>query len=138
MSMPSTPAPAGKTRVIGIVGLMIIGGIQELVQAANQVLAANKIGASGLQGYDWVAPLAFVGIALGVIELVAAILIFRYRRIGLFIGGTIFLIGLIVTATQLLGASLDWGAIINIVIDLAILYYIYIYLTREPEKSFFD
>jgi hypothetical protein len=136
--MPSTPAHPGKTRVIGIVGLMIIGGLQEVIQDVNQLLAANKINASGLQGYDWVAPLAYVGLILGALELISAVLIFFYKRIGLYIGGTIFLIGLIVTATQFLGASLDWGAIISVVIDLTVLYYVYIYLTRDPERSFFN
>ncbi len=132
---------ANKPRVIGIVGLCIIGGILNIIGGLGLVAAVNAAReiVSEAQEYSWVGPLAYAVIALGALQILAAILILMYKRIGLIIGGAIYLIGLLLIALQILtgSAALSITTIISILIDLAVLYYIYVYLTREPEKSFF-
>ena len=83
-------------------------------------------------------PLVYVNIGVGILLLIAAILIARYKRLGL-------IIGLVVYAWLILGfASLILGGgvfaidgILTLIFVVAAVYYMFIYLTRTPEKDFF-
>ena len=84
------------------------------------------------------------GILMGILGLVAAVLIALYKRFGLFPGLGIFGLSFVLTASgvlSLLGNSTVGVGILFILfpmlIEMAALYYLYIYLTREPEKTFF-
>jgi hypothetical protein len=138
----STFTPADRPRVVGIVILCLLGGVLGILGGLGLLAIIGVAGSStsSLEIPGWYTLLAYLSLVLGVVELIAAILIALYKRIGLIVGGAIFLIGLINTVIQILAgaATFSIGTIIGILIDLAVLYYIYIYLTREPEKTFFS
>ena len=75
--------------------------------------------------------------AVGVLDLVVAFLILKYKRIGLFLAIITFIIGILWNLFNAVIGSGDLFIIVSILIEGAMLYYVWRYLTREPEKSFF-
>ena len=127
---------AKRPRVIGLVGLLIIGGLLGLLGSLG-LIGIISSGLSDIPG--WVTATAYLSLVLSVGGLVTAVLIALYRRVGLMLGLGIFGLSVISTVLQLLSGQVSLGlsTIITLVIAFAALYYCYIYLTREPEKTFF-
>lgn len=131
-----------KPRVTGIVGVWAIRAVWGIGMALVSLQQIGYSTESSLfsQSRD-VASLKssmYILIAVNVLSLLAAGLTMRYRRIGLVLGG-------LITILDLLG--LVWffsTGIINtvcnsafLILDILILYYLYKYLTHEPEKLAF-
>jgi hypothetical protein len=128
-----------RPRVIGIVILSLIGAFFGLLGGVGLLGLIAAAQAEGTTVPSWITLTAYVTIALAVIAFLAAILMLMYKRLGLYLGALCYGISLILTILQVVGgqSTISASVIIGVLIDLVVLYYIYIYLTREPEKSFF-
>ncbi len=84
----------------------------------------------------------YSGLALAMVTFVAAILIWRYKRLGLQLGAVGFggdsIVGLAMVTLQSDVPMPFSNLILPLAINFVVLCYIYRYLTREPEKHFFD
>jgi hypothetical protein len=131
-------AGASKPRVIGIGGLCLVGGALNILGSLNTIGAIGEVQALGAALPGWFAPLAYLSLVLGVLQLVAGVLIFMYKRLGLLIGGAVFIIHILLNIFLVVTNYATISSIaVNTIISLAALYYIYKYMTSEPEKTFF-
>jgi len=139
MQDSSTPqiepqATGPKPRIWGIVGLAALKGILGIVSNIGVVDQLNSISSSRYPG--WLPPVVYLLIGLGVIALAAAVLVALYRRLGLQLGAVVFgldvLLGLLLSTSGVFQIN-----IIALALDAVVLYYIYQYLTKEPQRSFF-
>jgi len=143
--MVAAAANVKKPRVIGIVILSFLGGILSilggigLLGLVSVAQASAQTNGQTLDVPGWITPLAYFLVVVGVVDFVGAILLLMYKRLGLILIGVVTVLTVLINvynvATQ--NATIS-GIAIGTLIDLAILYYIRIYLTREPEKSFFS
>ncbi len=139
----SAPASVKKPRVIGIVVLTLLGGILSILGGLGllALISAANAGATGTGDTvpTYITLLAYLVLILGVVDIVAAVLLLMYKKLGLYLAGASYVLSVLFTiyniATQ--NATIS-SSIIGLVIDAAVLYYVYIYLTREPDKSFFS
>jgi hypothetical protein len=128
----------GKPRVIGIGGLCLVGGVLTILASLGLVGLVNQAQALGAAIPGWIAPLAYLSLALGALQIVAGVLIFMYKRIGLMIGGAVYVINVLINIVMVVTGNTTITSIaLNTVISFAVLYYIYKYMTSEPEKNFF-
>jgi hypothetical protein len=128
-----TTAVTRKPRVLGIVGISILRGIVALI---TTLPVLQDIGANPQDYLSWAQPFYLVVLAIGLVLLVSAVLIALYKRVGLIIGGIVMVLDVVLGVLLLVtgqGAP-NW---IGLIITLAILYYIYKYLTTEPDRSYF-
>jgi len=133
-AMPATKKP----RVIGIVGLSILGGILNLLAGIGLLsLISSATQDPTVQIPAWVTIVTYLILALGVIDLVVGVLLLMYKRLGLILAAISFGVGLLLGIYNIISAGNSVSQDVSLVIQLAVLYYVYIYLTREPEKSFF-
>ena len=127
-----------KPRVVGIVGLGIIGGVANLLEGiALLALIAAASAKSGESVPMWVTLTAYLIVGLGVTALLVAVLLLMYKRIGLILAAMTFGIGLLLNLYSALSGSFSVIVGVSIVIQLAVLYYVRRYLMREPERHFF-
>jgi hypothetical protein len=136
--MAASAVPVKKPRVIGIVILSLIGGVLSILGAIGILaIAGDPTYASVLPG--WVAPLGYLTLVLGVLELLGAVLLLMYRKLGLYLTGGLYVLNLLILVVEIVtgNATLSITNILSILLGLAVLYYVYIYLTREPDKTFF-
>jgi hypothetical protein len=132
-------ATVKRPRVIAIVILSLIGGVLGLIGALSLMPVISAAQANGLAVPGWLPLLNYLNIILSILAIVSAVLIFRYKRLGLILGAVVYGISILLTIVLVVtGQSAITGVIISVVIDLVVLYYIYLYLTREPDKSFFS
>jgi hypothetical protein len=131
-----------KPRVVGIVIFSILGGLLSLAGGALLLTGISAIQAD--PDYAELAitakgltPFAYLAIGIGVLELIVAVLLLMYKRIGLILAAVAFGLGLLLNIYNQVSGSGGLTTIGGILLDLAILYYVYIYLTREPDKNFF-
>jgi hypothetical protein len=118
------------------------------------VILSGFIGVISLiQGWTWLSPvidlrgvtiptwyIVNVGfmLGLGALMLAAAVMIARYRKRGLQLGLAIYVLYLGNTAYGIVsGVRPDLLGAFTIVLAVAALYYIFRYLTRDPEREFF-
>jgi hypothetical protein len=114
--------------------LNVLGGVGLLTLIAS----ATAAGATSADIPGWVTPLAYLTIALGVIDGIGGVMLLMYKRLGLLLVAATTVITLIINIISVVTGNSTIGSVaIGRLIQLAILYYLYIYLTREPEKSFF-
>ncbi len=129
-----------KPRVLGIVGIGILRGVLSVISGMNTLQEIDRISSSRVPG--WLAPAIYLGLALAVITFIAAILIWRYKRLGLQLGAVGFggdaIVALAMVTLQSDVTIPFSGLILPLAIDFIVLYYIYKYLTSEPEKDYFD
>jgi hypothetical protein len=134
-------APVKKPRVIGIVILAFLGAILNVLGGIGLLSLIASASAAGLSSTDipgWITPLAYLSIVLGVVNFVSAILLLMYKRLGLLLVAATTVITLLINIVSVATGNSTIGSVaLGSLIQLAILYYVYIYLTREPEKSFF-
>lgn len=127
-----------KPRVIGIVILSLLGGVLGILGgiALLAIIAAAGIDVNVPAS---LAMIAYLVIFLGVVDLLAAVLLLMYKRIGLYLAGISYIISVLLTVYNIAtGNSSIASSILSLLIDAAVLYYVYIYLTREPDKTFFS
>jgi hypothetical protein len=131
-----TAATVQKPRVIGIVILSVLGGILGILAGIGLMSLPSIAASSGTTVEGWVMPLGVFTLILGILDLVAAVLLMMYKRLGIIIGLVSY--GLAMLSNIWSAATGNGVNIIGILIGLAVLYYLYRYLTHEPEKSFFS
>jgi hypothetical protein len=101
--------------------------------------------ARGIDVPGWYKPVLYLLIILGILDIVGAVLIARYKRLGLFIGVGVVAADLILTVVLLITGEisvrgigrLDVPDVLVSLVSLAALYNVYRYLTHEPEKAAF-
>jgi hypothetical protein len=131
-------AGASKPRVVGIGALCLVGGVLTILASLGLVSLVNEANALGATLPGWITPLAYGSLVLGALQLVAGVLIFMYKRIGLMIGGAVYGINVLLNIILVVTGNTTLQSIaLNTIISLAALYYIYKYMTSEPEKTFF-
>ena len=146
--MAATIAPK-KPRVIGIVILCIIVGLLSLVGGIFLLISISALQADPTLGGSVQAdpssvaalialkPFSYLALVLGVLDLFTAILLLMYKKVGLYLAAISFGLTLLSSVYYQISGIGGVTTILNIVLDLAVLYYVYIYLTREPQKTFF-
>ena len=132
-------APVTKPSVLWLALLILVGGALVLI-AGLTLLTLGSItlpqGVGIKQTLNRAIP--YIGVVLGTVDIVAGVLILKYKRLGLYLAGASFgaavllLVYNVVTENATIG-----GAALGLLIDLAVLYFVYRYLTHEPHKSFF-
>lgn len=124
-----------RPRVIGLVGIALLRGLFTLYQTAGSLDVVNN--ARNVPG--WVAPLLYLSIGLAVLSIIAAVLIALYRRWGLYLAVVAFGVDLALLVILFVAGQVVFnvGLALNVAVTLLVLYYVYKYLTQEPEKSFF-
>ncbi len=131
-------ASVKKPRVIGIVILTFLGAILNVLGGVGLLALISSAQAAGADIPGWITPLAYLTIVLGVIDFIGAVLLLMYKRIGLLLLTATTVITLLINVISVATGNSTIGSVaLGSLIQLAILYYLYIYLTREPEKSFF-
>ncbi len=125
----STLTAIKRPRVIGIAVLCILIGILDALLG----LAVFENGGSVL--------LAMIPMILGVISFVTAVLLLMYKRIGLILAAITFGLGLLDGILNVATGKVIGGGVVIyigvIILYLILLYFLYIYLTGEPQKTFF-
>jgi hypothetical protein len=138
MAVVENPGIGQKPRIVGIVGLSFLGALINVVQGVGllaEINTAQARGATGIPG--WVPLLAYVLVAFGLVQLVVAVLIMGYKRLGLQIGLVAYSISVLLILAQLAGNPASSGVFLPLLVQGAVVYYINKYLTHEPEKSYF-
>ena len=125
-----------KPRVGRIVALLVFGGILAWIA----VLQAPALVQRSWAEFPPLLQVMYIGLLIGgFLYLLCAILIANYKRSGLFIA--LFVMGLgTVLDIITLGVNfpeVSFSRIIRIALGSIVVYYLYIYLTREPEKNYF-
>jgi hypothetical protein len=60
-----------------------------------------------------------------------------YKRIGLYLGVGIYGLNILSHIINIVNGAFNLFLGLNLLVSLLVFYYLYIYLTREPEKGFF-
>lgn len=124
-----------KPRVLGIVGLLFLRAILVGFLTLMNINQINEvIGNPAYIVEDWALPLNYALFAFAVASFVAAVLIGAYKKMGLWIGGGLIVIDLIIAGLLLLGGQPP--SPLGIIINFAVLYYINKYMS-PPESEFF-
>lgn len=124
-----------RPRVRGIVGIALLRGILTIFLVSMNLDALNRM--SNVPG--WVLPSLYFALVLAVGSIVAALLIAFYKRWGLYLAVVTFGIDTLLTilffVTGQTTASI--GVLLGFGINLLVLYYVYRYLTQQPEAAAF-
>lgn len=125
-----------KPRVIGIAGLLILKGLLTGFLTVSSIQEINSV----LNNPDyivesWALPLSYGLLAISALLVLAAVLIFMYKKVGLYLGGALIVLDLALLVFSIANGTSSFG--LALVIDGLILYYIYRYVTQEPDKLFF-
>jgi hypothetical protein len=134
---PKNDMPQNRPRVRGTVVLLSFMGIANSILAYLNIDQINTV--KNDPRYivpDWLLPVNYAVIVFGIMSVVAAVLIARYKRAGLYLGAVVIIISLLAAAGMFSmggGSSIGCG----IIFQVAALYYIHKYLTQLPEASFF-
>lgn len=121
-----------KPRVIGLVVILVLRSLLTLFIAYTGI---QEINVAPELYESWGLPLQYFVIAIGVLLLIAAILIARYKRLGLMIGAGAILVDVVLALIFFISGS--GSNPVGLAVSALILYYIFKYLRNEPEKSFF-
>jgi hypothetical protein len=119
-----------KPRVIWMVILSFIGSVLGF---------CGGIPLLGLIAVSDITAFGYVMMVLGVISFVSAILLLRYKRVGLYLAavshiGTVLIFVYFVAS----GSNAFLSPLYGLPFDAAVLYYVYVYLARTPQKTFFS
>jgi ABC-type sugar transport system permease subunit len=125
-----------RPRVWGLAALLLISAVVNIFGGLTLNQAIDDIRFRGGQVESWVPPLAYLTVIIGVGALVAALLVMRYRRIGLVLCGLLYALGLALNVLSVLTGSLAVSAplILNTIISLAVVATVINWLT-DPERS---
>lgn len=130
--MSNQPIPRG-SNVMGVVFLFLARGVLGLLGVGALFVALQ----GDLAAYVSWAPLAVL--AMGTVALLSigvALLIWRRKRIGLLLG-VVAVLGEFGLSLLLLAATTTPPNVLGLVINVILLYYVYRFLTHEPERSLF-
>jgi hypothetical protein len=80
----------------------------------------------------------YINLGLGILLFIDAFLLSRYKRLGLLLGLPIYILLIGLNVLNIInGFRPDIIGIFTLVLMVAVVYYLYKYLTSEPEKAFF-
>ena len=130
--MSNQPIPRG-SNVMGVVCLFLARGVLGLLGVGALFVALQ----GDLAAYVSWTPLAVL--AMGVVALLSigvALLIWRRKRIGLLLG-VVAVLGEFGLSLLLLAVTSTPPNVLGLVINVILLYYVYRFLTHEPERSLF-
>jgi hypothetical protein len=130
---------ANRPRVIFIVILSALGAIFGLISGIGLLGLIASAQQQGVAIPSWITLTAYLSIVLAILAGLSAILMLMYKRLGLYLGAVSYGISLIINILMVVtGQSAIGSVLISVLIELVVLYYIYTWLTREPDKSFFS
>jgi uncharacterized membrane protein (UPF0136 family) len=124
------PKVRGTVILTAFLGFLLLLSAYVRLSAPAALLDAPQLG--------YLRPAGYISIALGILLVIDAVLIASYKRIGLFIGLLAYVLLLAYYGLLFLRAkSLDMFTLLTVILMIAAAYYLYKYLTHEPEKQFF-
>lgn len=130
--MSNRPIPRG-SNVMGVVFLFLARGVLGLLGVGALFVALQ----ADLAAYVSWTPLAVLAMAaVALLSIGVALLIWRRKRIGLLLG-VVAVVGEFGLSLLLLAATSTPPNVLGLVINLILLYYVYRFLTHEPERSLF-
>jgi len=145
--------PMPKPRTPGVIGIVVVSVLAALYLLyyggwfvyALLILRTDSTLQGGLPGDPASAAAATQALMLnalifgtiGVLYLLGAIALLMHKRMGLILAAIPHSIGLLWGMYNLIADRISLLVILSIVIELVVLYYIGIYLTREPVKNAF-
>ncbi|MBK8031501.1 MAG: hypothetical protein IPK17_18820 [Chloroflexi bacterium] len=130
--MSNQPIPRG-SNVTGVVFLFLARGVLGLLGVGALFVALQ----GDLAAYVSWTPLAVLAMgAVALLSIGVALLIWRRKRIGLLLG-VVAVLGEFGLSLLLLGATSTPPNVLGLVINVILLYYVYRFLTHEPERSLF-
>jgi len=132
----STVAEAKKPRVVGIAILCVIAGVLN-VQRGLEVLSV----VSAVVVLDvpvLVRLTTYLTLLLAAFDIVAAVLLMLYKQSGPQLAAFAFFLGLLINVYNIVSTGNTLTQDIGIVVQLIVLYYAYIYMTRDPQRTFFS
>lgn len=130
--MSKQPIPRG-SNVTGVVFLFLARGVLGLLGVGALFVALQ----GDLAAYVSWTPLAVLAMgAVALLSIGVALLIWRRKRIGLLLG-VVAVLGEFGLSLLLLGATSTPPNVLGLVINVILLYYVYRFLTHEPERSLF-
>jgi hypothetical protein len=110
-------------------GLTVIAGINNI----------DLIQANPERYKDFALPLTYLGLVMGIVGILAVLLIWRYKRLGLYLGVAVWGLDLAMRAFFFVAGELKPGLpyLIATLLIVLLFYYILKYLLSYPEKLFF-
>jgi hypothetical protein len=126
-------ATARRPRMRGILILSLLGGLLNLLVGVTLLVNTSIITALDIPVWS-----TYVFLAQGILQLLIGAAIRTYRRLWLVFGAVIHILAIIHYILNIIAGHSIGGMIWGILFSLAMLYYIYKYLTSEPERSFFS
>jgi hypothetical protein len=130
--MTNQPIQRG-SNVMGVVLLFFVRGVLGLLGVGALFVAMQT------DPDAYVSGASTAGIATGVVAVLSigvALLIWRRKRIGLLLG-VVAVLGEFGLSLLLLAATSTPPNVLGLVINVILLYYMYRFLTHEPERSLF-
>ncbi len=128
-----------RPRTLGIIIVCLIGGTFNTWSGGSLINQVNEFIAQGGKPHDWVLSTAYFSIVLGVLQLQSALLVSRYKRIGLYLCAFVFIVTLLTNGYVFLTRRIASPTTVGwIFLPAYVLYYVYRYLTQEPQRSFFS
>lgn len=128
-----TTVTLSRPTVIGLVTLLLLRGVMALVAAGIGINQFNQMPDSF---ESWFMPFTYLQLPIGVLQMISAVLILIYKRIGLILGAVVVGLQLLLVLVMMLAVQADPN-VLGVLFSLGILVYIGRFLTTHPGKAFF-
>jgi len=128
-----TTVTLSRPTVIGLVTLLVLRGFTALVAAGIGINQFNQMPDSF---ESWFMPFTYLQLPIGVLQMISAVLILIYKRIGLILGAVVVGLQLLLILVMMLAVQADPN-VLGVLFSLGILVYIGRFLTTHPGKAFF-
>lgn len=128
-----TTVTLSRPTVIGLVTLLLLRGVMALVAVGIGINQFNQMPDSF---ESWFMPFTYLQLPIGVLQMISAVLILIYKRIGLILGAVVVGLQLLLILVMMLAVQADPN-VLGVLFSLGILVYIGRFLTTHPGKAFF-
>ncbi len=128
-----TTVTLSRPTVIGLVTLLLLRGVMALVAVGIGINQFNQMPDSF---ESWFMPFTYLQLPIGVLQMISAVLILIYKRIGLILGAVVVGLQLLLVLVMMLAVQVDPN-VLGVLFSLGILVYIGRFLTTHPGKAFF-
>jgi len=128
-----TTVTLSRPTVIGLVTLLLLRGVMALVAVGIGINQFNQMPDSF---ESWFMPFTYLQLPIGVLQMISAVLILIYKRIGLILGAVVVGLQLLLVLVMMLAVQADPN-VLGVLFSLGILVYIGRFLTTHPGKAFF-
>lgn len=133
--METEKAKLEKPRIWGLVGIMLLRGLLLGWQTISTWQVVSDPAYSEVMP-GWAQPYVILAGVLAILCLVAAVLIYLYKRYGLIAAIAASGIDIVVGVLLIISAAIQPN-VPGILVSGAIIYYSWKYLTQEPHSTFF-